>query len=89
MTDSTTGILALIKDLIEGGFIGQAVLGTLVWGAIAYLSITHTQVDDRLWSAGLVILGYFFHMVQAASASKAKAECAKSISAVSLNASDE
>lgn len=56
----------ILKELIEGGFIGQAFLGSLVWGVIAFLLLTQKPVPDKLFDAGLIILGAFFNSVQAA-----------------------
>lgn len=55
----------MLKDLIEGGFLGQAILATLVWGGIVITLIRNNPVDDRLFDAGYVILGYFFHVATA------------------------
>lgn len=60
-------ILDFLKSMIEGGFLGQAILATIVWGAIAALLLMHSPVDDRVYDAGFIILGYFFHVAQAAS----------------------
>lgn len=56
----------MIAELIEGGFIGQAIIGALIWGGIIVLLVTHNPVDDRLYDAGYVVLGYFFHVAQTA-----------------------
>lgn len=72
-----TQLLAFLKELIEGGFLGQAVVGTFVWVLIGYLIVTKTPIENRLWDAGLIIIGYLFHMAQTAVASKAKATVAK------------
>lgn len=59
-------ILEFVKSLIAGGFIGQAVIGTLVWGLIAYLIVQKAPVDNRLYDAGFIVIGYLFHMAQTA-----------------------
>lgn len=69
----TTNWLDLLKELIEGGFIGQALIGTLVWGIIAYLLLTNAAIDQRLYDAGFVVIGYLFHMAQTAANSRSNA----------------
>lgn len=63
-------VIDLLKDLIEGGFIGQAIIGTLVWGLITYLIVQRAAVDNRLYDAGFIVIGYLFHMTQTAVATR-------------------
>lgn len=55
-------MIDVLKELIEGGFIGQAIIASLVWGAIVVLLVMKNPVDDRLYDAGYIILGFFFHV---------------------------
>jgi hypothetical protein len=64
-------VISLLKELIEGGFIGQAVIGTLVWGLITFLIVQRASVDNRLYDAGFIVIGYLFHMAQTAAATRA------------------
>ena len=64
-----TDILKFLEDIITGGFLGQAILATIIWGAIAVLLTHQVAIDDRVYDAGFIILGYFFHVVTAARAS--------------------
>lgn len=59
-------LLSFLQSLIEGGFIGQAIIGTLVWGLITYLIVQQAPVDNRLYDAGFIVIGYLFHMAQTA-----------------------
>lgn len=59
-------LLDFLRSLITGGFLGQAVIGTLVWGLIAFLILQKTPVDNRLYDAGFIVLGYLFHVAQVA-----------------------
>lgn len=77
MPTSTSSVLDFLRELIEGGFIGQAVIGTAIWGVIVYLIVVRAQVDNRLYDAGFIVIGYLFHMAQTAAASRAKAIVAR------------
>lgn len=70
--------LDILKDLIQGGFIGQAIIGTLVWGLITFLIVQKTPVDNRLYDAGFIVLGYLFHMAQVAAQTHAVQRVKKS-----------
>ena len=65
-------LLEFLKSIIEGGFLGQAIIATLVWGAVVALLLQRAQVDDRLYDAAFIILGYCFHVAQAAVLSKSR-----------------
>ena len=65
-------MLDILKELIEGGFIGQIVIGTLVWGLITLLIVNQTPVDARLYDAGFIVLGYLFHVGQVAALTRSK-----------------
>lgn len=49
-----------VKSLIEGGYIGQAIIASVVWGVIGYLYATGKPVPDSLLIAGSTILGWYF-----------------------------
>lgn len=59
-------ILDFLKSIIEGGFVGQAVIATIVWAVIGTLLVRQQPIDDRVFDAGFIILGYFFHVAQMA-----------------------
>lgn len=50
------GIVTLLRE----GIIGQALIGTIVWGAIIYQITNNQPVSDALLTAGSIILGYYF-----------------------------
>lgn len=52
-----------MKDLIEGGFVGQILLILLVWVPVGVLSIQHEPIPEPLIDAGLVIIGFYFHVI--------------------------
>ena len=64
----------MLTELIEGGFVGQAIIATLVWGGIVIALVRGNPVDDRLYDAGYVVLGYFFHMATVAVSTRNAAE---------------
>ena len=45
----------MLTELIEGGFVGQAIIATLVWGGIVIALVRGNPVDDRLYDAGYVV----------------------------------
>ena len=49
-------------ELVEGGYIGQAILGTLIGGAILWQVVHSQPIDQFLQSALAVLLGFYFHM---------------------------
>lgn len=59
-------MLDFLKELIEGGFIGQALIGMLIWGLIGFLIVQKAAVDERLYDAGFIVIGYLFHVGQVA-----------------------
>lgn len=62
----TTWIQQIITYILENGLIPQALLLLAVWGSLLFLTLTHQEVPGWLQDAGLAILGYFFHVTQAA-----------------------
>lgn len=46
--------------LLREGIIGQALIGTIVWGAIIFQITNGQPVSDALLTAGSIILGYYF-----------------------------
>lgn len=81
-----SAILAFLQSIIEGGFVGQAIIATIIWGTISLLLLRQTPVDDRLYDGAFIVLGYFFHVAQVAAtthsavqASKRKDECVEEL----------
>lgn len=70
-------MIDVLRELIEGGFIGQAIIGSLIWGLIAFLIVMKASVDNRLYDAGFIVIGYLFHMAQTAATTHAKAKALK------------
>lgn len=70
-------VISFLKELIEGGFIGQAVIGSLIWGLIAFLIVSKASVDNRLYDAGFIVIGYLFHVAQTAVATRAAVKARK------------
>lgn len=58
--DETPGNILI--ELVEGGFIGQAILATLIGGAILWQVIHNQPLDDFLKQSLAILLGYYFHM---------------------------
>ena len=52
--------MSQLVDLIEGGYVGQAILATLIWVAILWLVVHGMDVPQWLLTAGTAILGFFF-----------------------------
>lgn len=57
--------MSLVDFIVENGLIPQLLLLIGVWGTLIYLVLTHQDVPSWLQDAGLAILGYFFHVVDA------------------------
>lgn len=53
-------MLKSIKALIEGGYIGQAIIASIIWGVIGYLYVSGKPVPDSLLIAGSTVLGWYF-----------------------------
>ena len=53
-------MLELLRELIEGGFIGQAIIATIVTIIVAYLAITGKAVPEFLAASWGLIVGWFF-----------------------------
>lgn len=49
-----------LKALIEGGYIGQAIIASIIWGVVGYLYIEGRPVPDALLIAGSTVLGWYF-----------------------------
>lgn len=49
-----------IKSLIEGGYIGQAIIASIIWGVIGVLAIKGMPIPDSLLIAGSTVLGWYF-----------------------------
>lgn len=49
-----------LKGLIEGGYIGQAIIASIIWGVIGYLYVTSKPVPETLLIAGSTVLGWYF-----------------------------
>lgn len=50
----------LIRELVEGGYVGQLVLLTLIWGGIIILAVQGRDVPTWLIVSGSTVLGWFF-----------------------------
>lgn len=53
-------MIDLIKDLIEGGFVGQAVIATLVTVAIVLMAYQGRPIPEFLIGSWGLIVGWFF-----------------------------
>lgn len=58
--DSMNATLKLLKSLIEGGYIGQAIIASIIWGVIGVLYLQGRVVPDTLLIAGSTVLGWYF-----------------------------
>lgn len=66
-----------IKSLIEGGYIGQAIIASIIWGVIGYLYISGKAVPDSLLIAGSTVLGWYFRSEAQRQADKVTARIAR------------
>lgn len=53
-------MVQLIKELVQGGFVGQLVLLALIWGGIMVIAVQGRDVPTWLIASGSTVLGWFF-----------------------------
>lgn len=53
-------MVKFLTDLIEGGFVGQAVIATMVTGVIVYAVIADKTVPQFIVAAWGMIVGWYF-----------------------------
>ena len=53
-------MLSKLAELIEGGFLAQTLLVTMVWGVICFSALEQRPIPDALLDAGFVIVGFYF-----------------------------